>query len=129
MPRMRITWECDWQPRKVALVQANIIRIFHQFGGVANIGAMHIETVGEDAPPPEARPLLKLVCRQYALKDQSVCDTKWESEFMTPCPKCGGRKFVKKRLDEDPAPKAADAVAPPSAAVLASVPPPGALDA
>lgn len=97
MKRMRIEWECNWEPRKVAMVQGELQRTFSRMGGVSNIGSLRIAI---DNEPIQERPKLQLHCAQYLLKEKKVCGARWESEFFTPCPSCGNRAFVRKGVPE-----------------------------
>jgi len=97
---MKVEWECNWEPRKIALVNANLQRLFSQIGGVSNLSELRILPADSDTPVSAAK-RITLICKQFIPKEKRVCGTRWTSEFFTPCPECGGRAFVRK---EDPQP-------------------------
>lgn len=103
MPRMRLEWECNWQPRKLQAVQSGIQRMFSHLGGVSNLASLAIVIVDEDAPGMPGKPLLQLVCKKYLLDEKRKCMHRWGAEFFSECPAghgCG-RGFVAKLTPEE----------------------------
>lgn len=77
----------------------DLLRELRMQGGVSNVSQIIPADALKKEPP---KPRLYLTCRRYDSPSKAVCGATWESDFMTPCPKCGNRQFVMKA--ERPAP-------------------------
>jgi len=82
-------------------------RDLRQYGGVSYISPLMI-VEPEEAPEP-VKPLLNLICTRFDAKSKKDCGGAWQAETFTPCPKCGGKQFVKKTAAPPPEPAVAEA--------------------
>jgi len=101
MPRYKIEFVCNWEPRKRGMAEVAIRKWLANMGGVSELDRLRMEEVG--APEQPALRMLRLTCAQPAGKGKakSICGQTWQNPTFTPCPKCNGRAFVTKVAEAD----------------------------
>jgi hypothetical protein len=127
MPRWKIEFEHNWEPRKRDMGNAQIRKWLANMGGVSGIDKVQMilmDPLENEATPK--RKLLRLTCNFFPKKTLARCGHVWESETFSDCP-VGGKahrtgvvklaveEYASHPLSEGPLPQKAEPATPKSA--------------
>jgi len=92
--RLRVEFDAEWQPGKIAIVTNQLRRFLAECRGVGRIDTIQIVPVEQASKTPTAPALLPLYCTNKSFG--KACGAVWQAETFTPCPQCGQKKYVHK---------------------------------